>query len=536
MKTLYIHRGRVVAVVLASDAVRSPHVGATAVEVADSVAVSVGDSYELPAVASFPAGLDSTRPAPYLGERSHSWLADQNAAISAGVLKYPANTTITVDGVRYLSDGSSPFAAVASSGGGGDIQSVLYRNRGIGLVAGQQKRFTDVGPAPGMVHTWTGSYWARGDGSPRRAHFDTRGVCGLPALTTTNTGGTQDSFNQRVGLTNGPCAVSGIEVIIENTRWSGSSTLPGYADVTVAAAFSLNGTSNKVPVYFPNGSTEITLKPGESVKSQPCAINVDPGALLHYHSWAKYASPPTTFPSGNPIGASPYVTPDKNERGTNLANNTLGTVPSSIGAFAMLLPPRAMIAYGTNAPTVVVIGDSNRKWARDGLRLAGIAAFNTGLDGYSLANFLADPQTRLARLAEAGVTHALITISGNDVSSGQTAAQLRASLLQVAAALKGAGVIPIVSTSPPKTDNDNTAPTSAWANLQAYNAELLSSAGIGFGVFDLFDCWAAKSGGSYTGLWRTDLGVPTTDGTHTTTALHDAAAATFALAAPGLFS
>lgn len=122
MKTLYVQNNRVVQVTLASDLVRIPYAGATAVDVPDGYTVSVGDAYTLPAVAQLPSGLDPINAAPYLGERSASWLAAENTSIAAGSRKYPADTTVTVNGMLHRTTGTAAFQPSASGGGGGTVQ------------------------------------------------------------------------------------------------------------------------------------------------------------------------------------------------------------------------------------------------------------------------------------------------------------------------------------------------------------------------------------------------------------------------------
>lgn len=143
MKTLYIQNNRVVQVTLATDLVRIGYAGATAVDVADNFVVSVGDTYTLPATPEFPSGFDASTVAPYLGEKSADWLAAENAAITAGTRKYPANSSVTVDGVLYKTTGTAAF--LAASGGGTAAPAQRVSNVGMIRLYGMGATFSAQG-------------------------------------------------------------------------------------------------------------------------------------------------------------------------------------------------------------------------------------------------------------------------------------------------------------------------------------------------------------------------------------------------------
>lgn len=363
-----------------------------------------------------------------------------------------------------------------------------------------------------------------------RQQVNARGGFGIPTNSSANT--SHNSFLQRIGLKLADYA-SGIELIFGNIRASGSGggILNGESPITLTCALEIG--AEVFPVYWPSGSRSVRIEPGAFVKSMPCPVALPPGvgaAVLRMHG--VWDSPPTAFPIAN--GAMSEAGYDSNSRGVDLADATLGTMPSSISTFSVIFPPWAIIGLATPRPAVLAIGDSNRSWSTSGLSSATIPFINLGADGYTLNSFMGNEYPRLIVAQESGITHALVTIAGGDVTGGAGSSTLIARANSVTTTLERYGIKAVFATTPPKTNAANTAVNSAsiWNAIQDYNAYLRANNGVGYGYFDLFDQWGIRE----TGLWRSDLGTPTDDGTHANAVMHTAAATALAAAASNLFT
>lgn len=366
--------------------------------------------------------------------------------------------------------------------------------------------------------------------SMRIQQLSARGGIGIPTGNSANPS-SFDSFNQRTGLQLNAYA-SQIQVAFANVKSNtGGNVSPGESAITLQCALEVG--ANVYPIYWPNGSRSITLEPDAHAISNRAGIILPPGlgaAVLRVHG--TWASPPSEIPIANGTHAATSAY-DSNSRGVGQADNTLGTMPTGIGLFSAIFPPLAVIGLTTPAPAVLAIGDSNRGWSVSGLTQANVRRINVGADAFTMAAFDGSQQDRFRGVFDTGLTHALVTIAGGDVTAGATAAQLISRAQSIRDKCVRHGLVPIFATTPPKTNDSNTAvkSTSAWDAIQGYNNYLRDHRGMGYGYFDLFDRWGSRG----TGLWRTDLGTPTDDGTHAAGALHSAAAAALAVEAAGLF-
>lgn len=363
-----------------------------------------------------------------------------------------------------------------------------------------------------------------------RQQVNARGGFGIPTNASSN--GSHNSFLQRIGLKLHAYS-SGIEFVFGNIRSSGSGggLLNGESAITLTLAVEIG--ADVFPVYWPNGARALRIEPGAFVRTAPCPVVLPPGtgtAILRMHG--KWDSPPSDFPIAN--GAMAEAGYDSNTRGVDLADETLTSgMPTLISTFSVICPPWAVIGLAPPRAAVLAIGDSNRSWSTSGLSSATIPFINLGADGYTLNAFMGTDFPRLVVAQDAGITHALVTVAGGDVTGGAGSATLIARANSVATILERFGIKAVFATTPPKTNAANTAVNSSsiWAAVRDYNAYIRASNGVGYGYFDLFDVWGDRD----TGLWRTDLGTPTDDGTHANAVMHTAAAAALAAVAEALF-
>lgn len=365
-----------------------------------------------------------------------------------------------------------------------------------------------------------------------RQHLNTRNGFGVSTNISLNPN-SANSFNQRLGLSLTDFA-SQIQLGFINTRMlsSGGKVWKGESDLTISCAFEVG--SEITPITWNGGQSSVVVEPDEFVMSDYCDVTLPPGlgaAVLRMHGL--WATPPATLPIANGV-LSAVTAYDSNSRGVNQANGVLGTMPTGISVFGAICPP--MIITGLTSPeaAIITVGDSNRAWSNSGLSIAQFRRINTGIDAFTMAGFDAEQrQQRFRATVEGGFTHAFVTIGGGDVTAGASGSTLIARATSIRDYILSRGLKPVFATTPPKSNPTNTAVKSASAfnAIKTYNDYLRSNNGMGFGYFDLFDQWGDRT----TGLWRTDLGTPTDDGTHANAALHTAAATAFASAAPSLF-
>lgn len=364
----------------------------------------------------------------------------------------------------------------------------------------------------------------------RSQHVNARGGFGIPTSSSANPNG-YDSFNQRIGLQLNDYA-SQVQVAFANVRANtGGNVSPGEFPITLQCALEVG--SSVYPLFWPNGSRSITLEPDGYAITNKAGVILPPGlgaAVLRVHG--VWSSPPQNLPIANGTHQETNAY-DSNSRGVQQPDNTMSTMPTGIALFGSIFPPLAVIGYSSTAPAVLVIGDSNRSWSVSGLSTANIRRINAGADGFTMSAFNDSQEDRFRGVLDAGLTHALITIAGGDVTGGASGATLITRATGIKDKCLRHGLIPIFATTPPKTNatNDAVKSASAWDAIQDYNAYLRTHNGFGYGYFELFDVWGSRE----TGLWRTDMGTPTDDGTHANGVMHTAAAAALAALAPGLF-
>lgn len=384
------------------------------------------------------------------------------------------------------------------------------------------------------------------------------GVSSMAAQSSTNSGG-YDSFNQAVATkVKGP--VSGLRLLFSNTLNKSLSIDANPSDQPVTMEVSITvapGTAGAKTYrcYWDDGTESKKIMPGAEAWCAADGMYLVDGALIAINTHGKFDAAPAILPQnqypsaglmlsapqGNYAALSYAGSIDANDRGTPASpvlDKTMGTMPTTrAGINASTMPPKMIVGEKKRTPTVVIFGDSNRAWVADGLAIAGIPFADWGIGSYKTAD-LVDHQTfRFKGLRDAGFTHAMINLAGGDFTGGTALATVQANILTIAQMCKDMGLVPVFSTSPPKTTAaDNTTPGPQWASIQPYNVWLRANAGVGFGYFDLFPNWGVEA----TGLWRADIpnvanGAQTADGIHATSLVHKVAAEAFALAAPSLF-
>jgi len=358
-----------------------------------------------------------------------------------------------------------------------------------------------------------------------RQHINTRDGNGL-CNTTLAGNGTQNSINQGVGIKAGGPATA-IKVLFSNNgKQTGGAEIVGTGLLpTIESSFG-NATKYR-NLWEVGGGVSKSFASGEEAWAVADAgFSLTDGQVVSFNQHIAWPTVPTNIPcqaNGGLMSASgPYATYDVSARGVDLADLTMGTMPTSRITAGAVVVPKAITGLTNYRPVVALLGDSNRLWARLALAQAGIRWMDMGIDGWtmeSLAAVTASTALRYDGMVAAGVTHALITMTGGDITAGKSYATIMGYRATIQARCESLGIIPIFCTTPPKTTADETAVVDApkWAVIQAYNAE--TRANSKYGYLELFD----QVGSRTTGLWLHATPATVGDGIHMLQAVHDEA-------------
>ncbi len=300
-----------------------------------------------------------------------------------------------------------------------------------------------------------------------------------------------------------------------------------------------------------NGSTSVVVNPGDKLESDDMDVNLfkyvtsKPAWIQTYKS---FAAAPSSYASsyhffGNGSGANEVST-------TTLTDATeSGPWISSIAKNTALFPPICLTGeVAVQTPVVAIVGDSiscagteygtlgyDYGWAQLGLTGVKLPWVNCGLQGKPLfywvrgQDALKEHEPVWEMMGKSGVTHILLALGTNDMAwGGETTATMIESLNAFLTEAHRRGFSVVTCTLPPKTDITNTTELAeSAAKRSGYNAYIKT-------LPSYFDVAAYSEAGS-TGLWRTDLGTPTTDGVHPTGVVHNAIRDALISAAPTLF-
>lgn len=389
---------------------------------------------------------------------------------------------------------------------------------------------SDYPGAPNKLLINNGLNWEPYPKAQLRQHINTRDGVGL-CNTTLASNGTQNSINQGVGLKAGGAATA-IKVLMSNNgkQLGGPEIVPTGLTPTIETSF--GNTTKYRNLYEVGGGVSKTFASGEEAWTvADAALTLADGQIISFNQHIAWPAVPTNIPcqANNGLMAStgPYALFDVSARGVDLADLTMGTMPTARISGGAVVVPKAITGLTSYRPVVALLGDSNRLWARQALSQANIRWMDFGIDGWtmeSLAAVTGSTALRYDGMVAAGVTHALITMTGGDITAGKSYATIMGYRAIIQARCESLGIIPIFCTTPPKTTADETAVVDApkWAVIQAYNAE--TRANSTYGYLELFD----QVGDRTTGLWLPPSpGTPATvgDGIHMTNARQDIATA-----------
>ena len=337
--------------------------------------------------------------------------------------------------------------------------------------------------------------------------------------------------------------ISGLELIF--TNWflvqNGIET-DNTSTVTIKVGIHIPNTTDIIPVFV-NGNRTITLAPGATIKTDRIPINIDPIKIsgINIRLWISVPSATDKLCTSSHL--TTYESTNTKSYRIDGATNTFvddlsySKAQAYYGAYEF--GPAAVLGYaddGSQIPSVAIIGSSSAQGVGDvinvqnpqfvlgyiarSLKEKNIPYINISMSGETGLNFLTDGAGKRRNLLNmCNCTYAINTYGSNDISTGATYDQMIIRLQKLNQVLSGFGFINFFATYTPATTS-----TDAWATVAnqtvgsvvrpQLNTWLLTSSG--FNIIDLekyIDSGRSNNQQS-TGKWRTDIGVPTTDGIH----------------------
>lgn len=351
------------------------------------------------------------------------------------------------------------------------------------------------------------------------------------------------------------CNVDGIDLTFANFYMANTGIETNNASsVTIKVGIYKPGDTFVTPVFF-NGSRTYAMAAGEIVTSDkiPYSLKFGSDTGFYIRIWVSVATTSDTIVTSyiQNTKAFPTTTDQwSTYRSVNVANTFVDDITTNwskdLGQneFGPVLV-RGWSADGGAIPSVVVVGSSSAQGVGDtqqapyyvpgylarSLCAAKIPYFNCSETGETAANFLGDGAAKRRKLISlCNATHSINTYGSNDVGGGTTYADVVTRLQRIEKVLRGFGTEPYFCTYTPTTTSTNSWATVENQTVQSPVRHQLSNwlrQASGFNVIDIeaVSDSGLASGSTYTGKWRVDLGQPTTDGLHGTSALHQAIAA-----------
>ncbi|CAO3459749.1 hypothetical protein [Azospirillum argentinense] len=321
------------------------------------------------------------------------------------------------------------------------------------------------------------------------------------------------------------------------TTATGALAFADAFTIDKASVFSQFDTA-PVPVTF-NGARAVTVAPGQVVVSDPLPLRLAPPgyyvrtrvAVASGQRWPVY-SVNLRGELNEGKGSADVV--DQAPKPSTLTAGVLGFGPNAvIGVPEAVTPCVAILgsssAYG-QGDTAEAAGGYQFGYLARALARDGLPFLRGGLQGDTVANFVANWTTRRRVMLESGVTHAVLQAGSNDVAGGADLATMRARMTAAFDQVAGLGLKIVPVTITPLTDSANGWATAAGQTPRAGEAVRLAvndwlRARPHGAIVDVWDTAAALQAPSNPSLWRTDGGAWTADGTHANPTAHRAAAA-----------
>jgi lysophospholipase L1-like esterase len=353
--------------------------------------------------------------------------------------------------------------------------------------------------------------------------------CGFPDFGMSD--GKSTEFNARMSMQTQLNGVSWSNLVLRYINCNAYNKANGNALTIRAAVEYPAGVFDSAT--WQDGSDIVTLQPGQYVDSLPIPVTIPAntrfwvrvhGVVPAAGKWPLYS----VMTDGNSGSGQEQgnALPDKSHGGS-IANAGLG--PSWLPPLSVTGEP----ADPAGCAGIGILGDSISVGANDSTysEFHGFAQralghnwgwINLGEAGYQLSNFGYAAGRQWRWMAMPALTHVFTNLGTNDLSQKETFPTMQYNLKTINSSLWPLGIRLIPATLTPRTSASNTGPRSTdapdvFAVRQHYNSWIRSNP-LGHGFVDL----AAVTEAGVTGLWRTDLGAPSVDGIHPSTALHTA--------------
>lgn len=311
----------------------------------------------------------------------------------------------------------------------------------------------------------------------------------------------------------------------------------GEYSLTLKAALRIGSTV--YPISFSSGRTA-TVAPDAILESLPLNVSIPNNTTAYLRWFIEFSTAPVNWP----LGTRYNTNPGWQEFGTSLTDIVDSNTPRyTAGTNMAVLPPYQITGKTARKLAFEIMGDSasadgsndsfayNTGWSQKGLHAAQIPFVTNGASGNSLAiqieswgSTAAQQARRKLVRANGAISHVLCGLCTNDFASGATDAQVLARLATLKTQMDAIGVKVIPVTSMPRTNPANNAKYSAdsvnlWTYRRNFNDAIRANNGVGYGYFD--SALYTQDPGNID-LWRTDLGTPTSDGIHPSSAVHSA--------------
>jgi len=314
----------------------------------------------------------------------------------------------------------------------------------------------------------------------------------------------------------------------------------GLNDITIRASIEPSAGS-PVPVFF-GGKRTTVVEPGAVIFSDPVAIELTQGATIFTRTYVQVASggkwplgistSGTRAGEGNTIGASAgadWTTSAWNVGSTTIAGTAYG--PASIVGIPATVAKKTTIVVGDSIADGVgeAAPNQNIGYVERGLGYTDISYQKLAYPSAGISNFSSPSSAARKQLIPAVATDAIVELGINAVASGATFATLQTSFLNIWNELNRRGLKVWQTTLTPSTTS-----TDAWATLANQSPQSFEAVRVQInnwirttpaplaGYLEIADL--AESDRN-SGKWRVDLGQPSTDGVHPTTAVATAMAA-----------
>ena len=307
---------------------------------------------------------------------------------------------------------------------------------------------------------------------------------------------------------------------LQNTGGGSEANIPTGYTVTCSVEYPIGATPRQL---FFSGAATGTVTPGRTLlKTDPLPLDIPAGAQFAVKTFLSWT--PGTFYL-MPVASTAQNTIEWAARGTGLSDQTLTNTVLSSTTNGQGFAPLVYANLYTPIPSIGIVGDSISVGAGDVLDMTTwntrfgkgmrnkLPIITVGIGGGTMTGYLARQEGTNLILRNA-ITHLIFELGVNDLSAGQTAAQMETNAQLIWKPFLARGVKVFATTITPHTTSTDGFITAANQTIssgtaegyrQTYNAWLLAnwqSLGLA-GVFDVGHVYDPTDSGK----WSSDAGL-----------------------------